>query len=375
MRANRKGVLWVVALTVFLDMVGFSVIFPLFPGMLEYYVEREGPESLIGRLAASLAAWLGEQDRDTSFAVITLFGGVLGSLYSVLQFLFAPIWGAVSDRFGRRRTLLFTLAGTALSYVLWFFAGSFALLAFARLVGGAMAGNISTATAVVADTHSGEERAKGMGIVGAAIGMGFVFGPALGGMSSSWNVLAIWPAGEAFGVNPFSACALIALGLTLVNLLWAWTHLPETLPAQEHGKSHGARTLNPVRALGEVDFPGVRATNLAYFLYVVAVGAMEFTITFLAVDRLDFSPVQNAWMFVYLGLLIAFVQGGVVRRVVPRLGERAVSRAGMLLTIPGFVIVGAARSTGELYLGLGFLAVGTALAAMFTFSSCSVSGS
>lgn len=154
--APRRGILGLVFLTVFLDMVGFSIIFPLFPEMLEWYVGKEGDGSAVGRLAASLAGMVGDDD----FAVIVLFGGILGSLYSGAQFLFAPIWGAVSDRIGRRPTILVTLLGTALSYLVWFFAGTFWLLVFARLFGGVMAGNISTASAAVADTHKGSDRAR-----------------------------------------------------------------------------------------------------------------------------------------------------------------------------------------------------------------------
>ena len=194
---GRKGVLGLVFLTVFLDMVGFSIIFPLFPDMLDWYVEREGEGSLVGRLSA----WL-EGLVDDRFAVIVLFGGLLGSLYSGLQFLFAPVWGAVSDRIGRRPTLLVTLLGTALSYVIWFFAGTFVALVVARLFGGMMAGNISTASAAIADTHSGSSRAKGMGILGAGIGLGFVVGPALGGMASGWDLTGAWGERGVHGRQP-----------------------------------------------------------------------------------------------------------------------------------------------------------------------------
>ena len=110
------------------------------------------------------------------FLVSALFGGLLGSVYSLSQFVFAPIWGGVSDRIGRRQTILLTLAGTTLSYVGWFFAGSLPLLIAARLLGGIMAGNLSTVSAVVADVTTPENRSKGMGLLGASIGMGFILG-------------------------------------------------------------------------------------------------------------------------------------------------------------------------------------------------------
>jgi len=309
----RKGVLGLVFLTVFLDMVGFSVIFPLFPEMLDWYVAEEGPDSLVGRLASWLETLV--EDR---FAVIVLFGGLLGSLYSGLQFIFAPLWGGLSDRRGRRSILLITLTGTALSYVVWFFAGSFALLIVARLTGGIMAGNISIASAAVADTHKKADRAKGMGILGAGIGLGFVVGPALGGLASGWDLTSSLT--DLPGINPFSGAALIAFGLALVNLVWAALRFPET---REAGAADGApekRSLNPFAAQGGLAYPGVHTLNLAYFIYFAAFGAMEFTLVFLAAEHLGYGPRDNAWMFVFNGLTIAFVQGGVVRRLVPRVG-------------------------------------------------------
>ena len=157
---QRKSILLVAFLTVFLDMVGFSIIFPLFPRLLEYYLELEGPDGSVGRVRAALLV-LAESD----WAVTTLFGGLLGSLYSVLQFVSAPLWGAASDRRGRRTILLWTLAGTALSYVGWIFAGSFVLLVLARAVGGIMAGNISTVSAAIADPHKGPP-SVGPGVLG-----------------------------------------------------------------------------------------------------------------------------------------------------------------------------------------------------------------
>ena len=359
MGERRRGVMGVVFLTAFLDMVGFSVIFPLFPAMLRHYLELEGEASAVG----SLKAWLSGFAVD-DWAVVTLFGGVLGSIYSLMQFLAAPLWGALSDRHGRRAVLLVTLAGTAVSYLAWAFAGTFLVLVGARLLGGLMAGNLSIVSAAVADTHEGPERAKGMGHMGAAIGLGFVVGPGIGGLMAGWSQSIDWGAAAALGLNPFSGCALAALALASLNLLAAWRRFPETHSPEEgrgrRGRGPDGRTLNPLGALRRLDAPGVARTNLAYFVYFGAFGAMEFTLTFLAVERLGFDEAQNAWMFVFVGLLIAFVQGGLVRRLAPRHGERRLASAGMVLTLPGFVVVGLAHSTGALYAGLAFLAVGSA---------------
>lgn len=354
--SERRPVLGIVFLTVFLDMVGFSVIFPLFPRVLEHYLELEGEGSLIAGLQQALSGLA-----DSDWAVVTLFGGILGSLYSLLQFLFAPVWGSLSDRHGRRPVLLITLAGTTLSYVIWIVSGSFMLLIVARLVGGVMAGNLSTASAAIADTHSGRERAKGMGVMGAGIGLGFVVGPAIGGLLAQWSYDLDWAAHASLGLNPFSGCAAVALVLSLFNLVWAARRFPETLPPEKRGVSEvRASARHPFRALSTIDRPGVRSTSLAYFLYFAAFGAMEFTLVFLARERFDFSERDNAMMFVFVGLTIALVQGGMVRRMAPKYGERRVAAIGMALTVPGFVLVGAAGSVGLLYAGLAFLAVGSA---------------
>ncbi len=357
MQQANRSVLGLVFLTVFIDLVGFSILFPLFPQLLDYYVGREGEGSLIGRLAAALAEFVGERG-NPRVAVVALFGGILGSLYSLLQFLFTPFWGALSDRIGRRPTLLVTLAGTALSYLVWLFADAFVLLIVARLLGGVMAGNISIASAVVADTHSGPQRAKGMGIVGMAIGLGFVLGPAIGGLAAQWELAP--GGGGAIGLHPFSGAALAAFVLALFNFVWALTHFPETRPLQASEGPH--RTLRPLRELKRLTFPGVRLANLTSLGYLTIFSGMEFTLVFLAVERFDFGYQQNAWMFVFVGLVIALVQGGAIRRLAPRHGERRLAQVGLALLVPGFLAVGFTASVPQLYAGLFLMAVGSALA-------------
>jgi len=359
MQRQQRSILGIVLLTVLVDMVGFSVIFPLFPAMLEYYVGLEGPDSLLGKLVSILSRIGGGP-----LAVVALFGGTLGSAYSMLQFVFAPVWGALSDRIGRRPTLLVTLAGTAVAHVLWFVSGSFLVLMAARVVGGAMAGNVATASAVVADVCAGRERAKGMGLLGASIGLGFVLGPAIGALAVRWDLLQAWPGGAAIGLNPFSAAAAAALLLASTNLAWGLTRLPETFPVERRRRTVAiapGRTIRPLAALRQLDYPGVRQTSLAYLLFTIAFAAMEFTLVFVAVERLAYRPDDNMWLFVFMGLTVTVVQGGLVRRLVPRYGERWVAARGIGLSVPGFVVIGLARSSWTLYVGLALLSVGSAL--------------
>jgi len=351
-----RSVLGLVFLTVFLDIVGFSIIFPLFPDLLDHYLALSGEGSFLHGLIDRLDALAGGDEN----AVETLFGGLLGSIYGLLQFVFATVWGGLSDRIGRRPTLLFTLAGTALSYLLWVFAGAFWVLIAARILGGIMAGNISTASAAVADTTTPRERAKGMGIVGMAIGLGFILGPAIGGLTLGL-VEGTGEAGATFALNPFSGPALFALLLSILNLIWVAARFPETLPEHKRGTSERSHSLNPFKRLATLDLPGVVRCNLIYFIYLVAFAGIEFTLTFLAKERLGYGPRDMVGIFVFVGLIIALVQGGLVRRLAPKFGERIVARVGLLLTVPGFLLIGRAQETGLLYAGLAFMAFGSAL--------------
>ena len=356
----RRASMGVLFLTVFVDLVGFSIIFPLFPDMLDHYIQSDGPESLIGSLAGWLSEFTRHPDPERQRLYTTaLFGGILGSIYSALQFVFAPFWGRLSDRTGRRPILLVSITGLALAYLVWVFAGSFELLLLSRVVAGIMGGNISVATAAVADITGEKDRAKGMGMIGAAFGLGFILGPAIGGMLSSVDLTdASLP-----GLNRFSAPALAALGLTVWNLVWVKFRLPETLSSEQRGtRPAHARSLNPLRLFTGHNLPaGVSDTNLLFFLYQTAFAGMEFTLVFLAKERLHYKPHQMMWIFIFVGLLIALVQGGVVRRLAPKLGERRLVRVGLLMLIPGLLIVGWAPEEMSFYGGLALLAIGSAL--------------
>ncbi|MCI0651472.1 MAG: MFS transporter [Planctomycetes bacterium] len=354
-------------LTLFIDLVGFSIIFPLLPAMLDYYFAREGAESIFGKLLAWLAAAAAAPGQDpnglyTDWRVQTLFGGVLGSIYSLLQFICSPVWGSLSDRHGRRPILLITIAGLLVSYLLWAFSGSFLLFVLSRMLGGVMSGNISAATAAIADTTSRAERAKGMAVIGIAFGLGFIVGPAIGGALSLVDLTALIPGAAAWGVSPFSAAALGAALLALANLAWVAARFRETHPPERRGPPAELRTANPLRLFGARDGREIQRTQIAYFVFLVAFSGMEFTLTFLVRERFRWDPVAILWMFVFIGAVLVLVQGGLVRRLAPRFGEKRVAFAGLALIIPGLVLVALAAGTGVLYAGLGLMAAGSALA-------------
>jgi MFS family permease len=269
------------------------------------------------------------------------------------------VWGGLSDKFGRRRVLLTTCAGTALSYLLWIFSGSFLLLVLARLLGGAMSGNLSVATAAVADVTTRENRAKGMGMVGAVFGLGFVTGPAIGGLSAQIDFLDHWPRAAAWGINPFSVPALVAFLLALVNFVWLRARFVETLPPEKRATAHPVRERNPLRLLFARVEPAARRTNLVYFLTMFAFSGMEFSLTFFAADRFDFGTGRITQMLVFIGLVLIVTQGMIVRRLVPLLGERTMVLCGLLLLAVGFVGLSLAGNVTALYVALALLSLGS----------------
>lgn len=358
--SRAKAVLKVAIVTLFIDLVGFSIIFPLFPAMLEYYGRVEADHGAFAQMNAGIAwfaRFLGTSEGKSN---IVLFGGLLGSLYSLLQFVCAPILGRLSDHYGRRPVLLVSVCGTALSYLIWVFAGQFWLLLLARFVGGIMSGNISTASAIVADVTNVRNRSKGMAFIGIAFGVGFICGPVIGGLSASIDLTAHLPQLAAWGINPFSMPALVALVMSLINIVLIAVMLPETRPANERDAARIERTLNPISALRGQHFPGVSQSNLAYFLFLTAFSGMEFSLTFLAHERFGYTPRQNAMLLLFVGVVLALVQGGYVQRKAHHVGPRRMTSQGLVFVVPGMILVGIAHSIPVLYAGLFFMAVGAA---------------
>ena len=362
--ASKPLSLGVIFLTLYIDLIGFSISFPLIPRMLTYYLHQEGGAGLLGWLLRQVQALAPPSGQDPLF-VAALLGGVLSAAYSLLQFLFAPIWGARSDRIGRRPVLLLTVAGTACSYLLWAFSGSFWLFIVARLFGGAMSGNLSVATAAVADVTTRENRARGMGLIGVAFGLGFITGPAIGGIIGAVEPGARW---AQFGINPFSAVAFVALGFSLLNLVWIGRRFRETLPPDRRSQPSEERTRNPLRALFAIRDTAVRRANLVYFLVALVFAGYEITVSFLATERLHYNEHQLTYIFVFVGLISILTQGLLVRRLVPKFGEKLGALGGLTLIAAGFALLAFAGSTLPVYAALALTSVGSGFANV-SFSS------
>ncbi|MDC0253749.1 ferrochelatase [Bacteriovoracales bacterium] len=357
---HAKTSLKIVFLTLFLDLVGFSIIFPLFPALAKHYIAVDGDNYFLKLIFGSINSFT-QTGGVENFNSIVLFGGALGALYSFLQFVAAPIWGGLSDKWGRRPILLVSVLGLALSYLLWFFSGSFTLLILARFIGGIMGGNISTATAVVADVTQKENRSKGMATIGIAFALGFIIGPALGGLLSMIDLTEYYPILKSYGVNPFSMPALLAFILSCFNLLYLVKKFKETLPLEKRGLEKNQRITNPLKLFRPLPYKGVNLTNFGHFLFLAAFSGMEFTLTFLAVERLSYTSMDNAYMFIFIGVLIALVQGGYVRRKAAIKGEKQMALQGLFFLIPGLITIGLTQASWTLYLGLFFLAVGSSM--------------
>lgn len=350
--------LGVIFLTLYLDLIGFSISFPLIPHMLEYYLKLESHGGALGWLLRQVQALAPPSGPNPVF-VAALLGGVLSAAYALLQFLFAPIWGTRSDRIGRRPVLLVTVAGTAFSYLLWAFSGSFGLFVLARLVGGAMSGNLSVATAAVADVTTRENRAKGMGLIGAAFGLGFITGPAIGGLIGAVEPGSPW---ARFGLNPFSAVAFTALGFSLLNLIWIGLRFRETLPPGGRAADAPARMRNPLRAVFAISDAAIRRANLVYFLLALVFSGFELTVSFFAAERLGYTERQLLYIFVYVGLVSILTQGLLVRSLVPLLGEKRGALGGIASIAAGFALLSLSRSAAPVYGALTFVAVGSGFA-------------
>lgn len=320
--ASRR-VLLIAFMTVCLDLLGFGIIIPIQP----FYAESYGA-------SPTMVTWL-------------------GASYSLMQFLFAPLWGRLSDRVGRRPVILISILFGVTGYVLFGLAGSLPMLFAARMLSGFGNANIATVQAVIADSTSGADRAKGMGIIGAAFGLGFIFGPALGGFLGQWGL----------AVPAFGAAALGALNWLLA--LWL---LPETRKKDagdgEHQQQLKAR-MAPWRALAQLK-GRVNVGRLVVVLLVVTTGfalmeqalglfierlwvpeAMTATDPALKTEALRRAAAMTSWLLVVIGVTATIVQGGLIGRLSRKFGEKRLIQAGLAIIVVGLCLIPVAGMAGS----------------------------
>ncbi|MEZ4384432.1 MAG: MFS transporter [Nannocystaceae bacterium] len=317
---DRARALLTVWFTLFLDLVAFGVIIPVLP----FYAESFGA-----------AAWQ-----------VTL----LSTVFSLSQFVMSPILGRLSDRYGRRRIMLLSIAGSSLSMLILGLAGALWVVFLARLVNGACSANISTAHAYVADRTAPAERAKYMGMMGAAIGIGFIVGPILGGL------LAI----DTMPELPF----LVAAGLSAVDFLMALVWLPESRPPNARkAPTQAQRPARRFLALFDSDLRGTQigALALVAFGFFTAFANMESSFALFTEATYGWGARETGFFFTYVGVVITVMQGAVVGRVVDGLGERRTLLLGLALMAAGFLAQGALHWLAALLVGGGLVAAGNGL--------------
>jgi len=298
----RKASLGTIFLTVFIDLLGFGMVIPFLPGVARH---------------------LGASD---------LVASLTGSVYSLMQFLLVPVWGRLSDRVGRRPILLISIAATAAGMVLLGFANTLALLFAARIFTGAATANIAVAQAYIADVTPPEGRARGMGLIGLAFGLGFIFGPFFGGE------LARLPLYGRPGALP----AFAAAGLSLINLVMASVTLPESLPSERRGKvrSHRASPFDLGAFRKALATPDVGRALAINFLVVFWFAGMEQTFRLFTDDAFHMTDAATGGLFGFVGVVAAIVQGGLIGRLTRRFGEVRLLSAGLIIQTLGFAALG-----------------------------------
>jgi MFS transporter, DHA1 family, tetracycline resistance protein len=283
----RRSPLLVIFITVFIDLVGFGIVIPVLP----FYVEG------------------------TSFNATPRAVGLLFASYSIMQLIFTPVLGRLSDKYGRRPVLLISLIGTGLGFLVMGLATTLWMLFLGRILDGITGGNISTAQAYIADVTTPQDRAKGMGLVGAAFGLGFIFGPAIGGILSRWGI----------GVPFFFAAAL-----AFSNAVLLYFALPETV-TPDHPARVSAAGSSWSQLVGSLRQTKLAVVLLIFFLFVAAFSMMTTSFALYTMYRFGFDAHHNGYLFGFVGVIGALIQGLLIGRLVARYGEMPLVIAGASL--------------------------------------------
>ncbi len=310
---NRQIQYATIFLTVFIDILGFGIVIPVLP----LYAEHFGA---------------------TSIQI-----GVLVGVFSLMQFLFAPFWGKLSDRVGRKPVLLIGMVGTVAGYLTMGLAGSVALLVLARLIAGVAGANIGVAQAYLADISSPENRAKAMGLLGAAFGLGFVFGPALGGWAS--------------GLFHYSTPMFIAAGLAAMNIVFVSVFLPES----RTGRSTTARGKIFPELFNHVNKSQFVWSVSAYFAVIAGFSMMTTLFALYLLKRFGLGVQSTGFLLAGIGVLGVLIQGGLIGRLTKKFGEARLAFAGTFFMGGGLLGLGLVHDLGLMYLAAAAVGIGNSL--------------
>ncbi|MBL8203552.1 MAG: MFS transporter [Blastocatellia bacterium] len=317
---KRGGVspLLLIFITILIDLIGFGMVVPLLP----FYAQELAPHY--------------------SQETVNVLIGVIVGAYSFAQFFFTPLLGRLSDRVGRRPVLLVSVFCTGLAFLALGWANSLWMLLAARLFDGATGGNVSTAQAYIADVTTPENRAKGMGLIGAGFGLGFILGPGLGGLLSSYSIHA-----------PF----FFAAALAFTNSILIYFFLPESLKEKRPTSLNLADHFRDVgRALSN---SAIRTPALVLFIATLAFGIFQPLFPLFAQTKYGYDQTQVSYLFVYSGLIGVLIQGGLIGRMVKSASEKSLLLAGMVALIVAYLTLPWTPALMPLLAVLGLMAIGT----------------
>jgi len=319
----KRSPLIVIFTTVFIDLVGFGIVIPVLPFYAEGTIFNASPR-IVGLLFAS---------------------------YSIMQLVFSPILGRLSDKHGRRPVLFLSIIGTGVGFLILGFANTLWMLFLGRILDGITGGNISTAQAYIADITTKENRAKGMGLIGAAFGLGFIFGPAIGGILSKWGIHV-----------PF----FFAAGLCFANALLLYFTLPETVTKDHPARQSAARGRGLTIMIQSLKEPKLCFVLTIYFLFIVAFSIMTTAFSLYTMFRFGYDAQHTGYLFAYVGLIAVVIQGGLIGKLVKRFGEMPLVMFGALcfaISLFAVPMVGpTAGGLAGLLVGGGIFSMGNSLA-------------
>ncbi|PWG82383.1 TCR/Tet family MFS transporter [Pararcticibacter amylolyticus] len=304
MQKSKQAALGFIFLTILIDVIGMGIIIPVFPKLIT--------EMIHGNLSTA-----------------SEYGGWLMFAYSFMQFVFAPVLGNLSDRFGRRPVLLFSLLGFGLDYLFLAFAPSIIWLFAGRIIAGITGASFTAASAYIADISTPEKRAQNFGLIGAAFGVGFIIGPVLGGVLGQ------------FGSRiPF----LVAAGLSLLNFLYGFFILPESLP-KENRRKFDIKRANPLGSLKQLRrFPAISGLIASLILVYIAAHAVQSNWTYYVMEKFGWNESWVGYSLGFIGLLTAIVQAGLIRIILPKLGQERGVTVGLSLYSLALLLFGLATN-------------------------------
>ncbi|KAK7060538.1 hypothetical protein VNI00_001304 [Paramarasmius palmivorus] len=338
----------IVFLSLVLDLFAFTIPLPLFPRLIEWYTEREtsDPTGFLSRTLGFVSSVRGlfyQPSLHSKKWDVVLLGGMMGSVFSMLQFIVSPRIGSLSDKYGRKRILLITMIGNILSAVVWLQSTTFASYMLSRVIGGLSEGNVQLAIAILSDVTSAENRSKALAHVGIAFAICFCIGPPIG---AYFSTRPLPPSANPLQteVNIYAVPALLTLVLLTAETVFLILALPETRGKGKPIQTNGTKPTNGVskpvqKRTVEQRLQLLKALRHVHFLFLGLFSGVEFTLTFLTFDLFDWSNKQNGALIGSIGIISALLQGGYVRRSTSKVGEGVMARRGVLSCFMGLVFL------------------------------------